>query len=593
MSTPTVSSTKRNRSAKNSATVSDAPIDLNAPATPSHWAPSWSSRAKLLAEAYALGKQNPSALAWSLPNSYWQQLAGPTLVDRTKLLKLFAPGTMNAKLVAQVQAELQAWLAQPSGDPRHAWEALLWQNGLLSWWNQWEVAAREALLARCEVILQEAAQSTPEPCPLSYQWLAVELPWMLAITCSELPQSAEWQRLAQRNFVRLCEACFNAQGLPHPTHLPHLSAIVASWTRCALAGQALSQTFLPKHEQPLFLAALRQTVRFSRANGTGCFSTSSESLAAWLPLAIAFVNDTETEFLAKQLFDIGKKQRKKDNSFQVGSAFSAEQQVGLLRSDVSAQSTQVALTFNTEAIQLELLRKTRLLAGDWSSQLSVNGQILEQTHEWEDVLWYEDEEAVYLELETRYADVWRVQRQIVIPRQDPIAFLADAVLGPETADLHYIQTLPLAEGLEFQPEQQTNEGWLTQGNNRWLMLPLACPEWRREHSAYALAPSANGLRYEGQRKGRCLYLPLFLMLNPSRGKLDYTWRRLTVAEQLEILSPDVASASRIQIGDLQWVSYRALSHKGNRTFLGQNLVNEFYFGRFHRDGTCTPIMVVE
>ena len=96
-----------------------------------------------------------------------------------------------------------------------------------------------------------------------------------------------------------------------------------------------------------------------------------------------------------------------------------------------------------------------------------------------------------------------------------------------------------------------------------------------------------------QTTGRRLYAPLFIDLKSKRSHKDRTWRRLTVAEGLEIQAVDMAAGYRVQIGSRQWLFYRSLGPKGNRTLLGQNYACDFYAGRITRDGLTDEIIEVE
>ena len=59
-----------------------------------------------------------------------------------------------------------------------------------------------------------------------------------------------------------------------------------------------------------------------------------------------------------------------------------------------------------------------------------------------------------------------------------------------------------------------------------------------------------------------------------------TWRQLTVAQSLQIQGADVAVGYRLQCAKEQWLIYRSLGPKANRTLLGQNLSSESLVGRF-------------
>ena len=72
-----------------------------------------------------------------------------------------------------------------------------------------------------------------------------------------------------------------------------------------------------------------------------------------------------------------------------------------------------------------------------------------------------------------------------------------------------------------------------------------------------------------------------------------TWRQLTVAERLQVQSPSQAVAFRIQVADDQWLFYRSLGPAANRTFLGENLSNEFLASRFDQDGDADDLIRID
>ena len=93
--------------------------------------------------------------------------------------------------------------------------------------------------------------------------------------------------------------------------------------------------------------------------------------------------------------------------------------------------------------------------------------------------------------------------------------------------------------------------------------------------------------------GETLYAPVFAQLDPFQSVKPRTWRKLTVADKLEIVGDDVARAWRIRIGDRQWVIYKSFSGIGNRTFLGQNHTCDLLIGRFQKDGNVEDLLILE
>ena len=88
-------------------------------------------------------------------------------------------------------------------------------------------------------------------------------------------------------------------------------------------------------------------------------------------------------------------------------------------------------------------------------------------------------------------------------------------------------------------------------------------------------------------------MPIVFDLNPERSTKPRTWRQLTVAQQMQTVGNDIAVAYRVQIGSKQWLFYRSILEKRNRTFLGQNFANEFFVGTISLDGTVQSILEVE
>ena len=103
----------------------------------------------------------------------------------------------------------------------------------------------------------------------------------------------------------------------------------------------------------------------------------------------------------------------------------------------------------------------------------------------------------------------------------------------------------------------------------------------------------DGIELRQNSSGHALYAPLVFDLSPKRSKRPRTWRPLTVAERLKIVPGDVASAFRIQLDNQQWILYRSLGEKGNRTFMGENFIGELFLGSFDTNGHVKPLLQIE
>jgi hypothetical protein len=124
-------------------------------------------------------------------------------------------------------------------------------------------------------------------------------------------------------------------------------------------------------------------------------------------------------------------------------------------------------------------------------------------------------------------------------------------------------------------------------------MPLALPEWRSDPRGGTLDVQGGLLTLRQQATGQNLSAPLLLDLNRRRFARQRTWRQLTVAESLEVVTRDTAVGYRAQCGSDQWLIYRAMSGLGNRTVLGQNLATEFLFGRFTTSGDVDELIEIE
>ncbi len=249
-------------------------------------------------------------------------------------------------------------------------------------------------------------------------------------------------------------------------------------------------------------------------------------------------------------------------------------------------------------MELELsVFRSRLLQGCWSASVSVDDrELAAKSDSFTEVCWHNDENCDYLELEKPLAEGWTLQRQILLARDERFLFLADALIcdEPRRGRLTYEASLPLgADAPVWKPAAQTREGELETANGRVLVLPLFQPEWRSERLDGGLTVSDGRLLWSLETHGEALYAPLWINLDRRRVGLEHTWRRLTVAHQLQICRPDEAAGYRVQQGNKQWLIYRSLGKKAVRTLLGQNLLSDFTAARFHRDGHIDEIVEIE
>jgi hypothetical protein len=212
------------------------------------------------------------------------------------------------------------------------------------------------------------------------------------------------------------------------------------------------------------------------------------------------------------------------------------------------------------------------------------------------------------------SDSVTLNRQLVLSREDEWLMVTDSVVPMLAGDIDYRCDWPMVSGIDLLRESETREIYLRCPKIQSLVLPLALPEWKVGHAPGRLEivneevprpadsqveagagnrESRYALRMSYAQTGAGVCVPLVFDLNPKRSRKKRTWRRLTVAENLQILTSDVAAAFRFQLDERQWFFYRSVSETGNRTFLGENFIGEFWIGEFDEDGAVKELLRVE
>jgi hypothetical protein len=256
---------------------------------------------------------------------------------------------------------------------------------------------------------------------------------------------------------------------------------------------------------------------------------------------------------------------------------------------------QLTVDFTGPILQMEFtLGKQPVFSGNWAIGIAFDGTPTVAVSAYEELCWVSDADVDYLELGIALSHGLRLERHIVLARQDRLLFLADVVLGSRPGSLEYSGRLPLADGNGFQVAGENREGLLTHGRNRLAkVLPLALPEWRNDRGVGNLRQSGAELELQMHGPSCRLFAPLFFDLERRRFSRPCTWRQLTVAESSIVQPPESAVGYRAAVGKQQWLIYRSLTEKANRSVLGHNLSTEFLFARFRRDGEVEGLIEVE
>ena len=260
---------------------------------------------------------------------------------------------------------------------------------------------------------------------------------------------------------------------------------------------------------------------------------------------------------------------------------------------------RVAVDFSSDVVWLDVLGQDgqRVLSGDWDVKVFRKQQPVLIDVSWQEVCWFSDDDVDYLELECAVEDVCKIQRQVMLMRDEGVVFFADALIAeqPDEWSVQSLWTTP--NDIHLQSEPKTTEGKLVRSGNQEqtaaLLLPVAMPEWRRSPSHAKMGFHGSTLFLQCDTQSKNLYSPLVMSLRGNERPQAFTWRQLTIAEELQIQPRNVAEAYRVQVNRDQWVFYRSLTPCTRRTVMGLHLNTEFYAGRFSRsDGEFEPIIEV-
>lgn len=576
----------------------DAPVSIVEAAQWDAGSPGWKAWQQHLAERE---RPIPAALIGSDKALLWG--SGSLDLDQDDLLlaaTLVRAARESASAAKAAAEQLPMWLRNCQDEPLRepaTLEAIGWVQTLPAlsralpaerWWE---------LVARLLELTDDPPAGRLADDPLTQQLLLVELPLTLAWMLPELAPCHTLAARAQLELEANLSAAADHARLVSAAELPRLRARLASWLRSAVIARHLSGYNPSAVAKPL-ATVLTQALRFTAPSGRQALDrrNAADRPAEMFQAALKEIDDPQVTAAATSWLaglPVRRAKRKPSLALPASAWHSEDVSLGLLRRNWTADGELLAVRYDDRLVRCELLcgRET-FWSGVWSVQLHLDGNLLEQRSDWDHVCWVSDDDVDYLELEARFTGGVRVQRQMLLARADRLLFLSDAVLGQAEGELDYRGVLPLDPGIAVQPAMETQEIVLA-GRRKLSVQPLALPEWRRDPRGGSLSASDAGLRLQQRRTARRMYAPLLIDLNPRRAKQPLTWRQLTVAEDRRTVLPEIAVGYRAQIGRQQWLIYRALGERANRTVLGSNLVSEFMFARFSAEGEAEPLLEIE
>lgn len=563
---------------------------------PENWA-GWCDHLKTRKKPKPLVKlirHSNSVLTWPLEDA-WHGSDSEKLVRR---LEQIAHGEKNSngRLAQQLESWLEDAADQDSGVPL-AIESVAWAHALPYLSQTLPAAPWYQLLEQLIQLSQESTALDVPSGPLLQQLMAGELPLTLAYHFPELDQCRCLGDQAGSALSDVVLELLDGEGMPEGRYLNISRPLLSVWTRCGYLDKAMD---LPTFSEDAWLQLewfIRQTLRLTRYDGSLALSQGLSG-AACTPLlraALDLFADQKDRRLANAILPTKEKRRRRGSGMLPPTSVNAEwARVGILRCMWTPESDHLVVRYNEPDVVSELNSNGHTIwSGPITTELQLDGRRTTAAGNWEEVCWESDKDVDYLELELRLPEGRRIQRQMMLAREDRFLFLSDAILGDQPVETEYSITLPLQSSVRFRPATDTREGFLSAKRRMGLVLPLALPEWRSERAAGELDMTADGLQLRMRGHARNLLAPLFIDLDPKRIKKQITWRRLTVAERLEIQPPENAVGYRVQVGVSQWLIYRSLTERGNRSVLGQNFSTEFVAAQFSREGEIEKLVEIE
>lgn len=409
-------------------------------------------------------------------------------------------------------------------------------------------------------------------------------------------------------------------GMPRADLLERLSFWIAAFVRARdWAAQAGLKLWDAKCEKRFRLLAHSASM-MCRADGrlpmsNGFESSSVELLASASKLAGLHEQSAPRVYLQElsnaRLFPGkgskrkrgGLRSRRKSRKTAASSAKSAVKfpaaqsdaaRLACLRSNWSTDADTLVVAHDDVMPRIELSALGKpLFSGRWDIALTVDGTPLEFTSEWNCVCWFSDEDADYIELRTDHPAGVRIERQILLSREEHFALFAEIVSGPAGAKIECESRLLPVAGASLIPDRPTRECRLKVTGCTARVFPMMLPAERVVGAAGSLGLVDDALQFRQTGIGG-MYAPIVIDWHPDRARAYAEWRKLTVSEQGKAVPGDWAGGCRLRVGSDQWLFYHGMKRsQGGRAVLGQHTFNETLIGSFSKDGSVEPIILVE
>lgn len=464
------------------------------------------------------------------------------------------------------------------------------------------VAILERLIAYCGRL----SNSKLEHPIFVEQIKCVELPILLSCALSEIEECRSLASDAIANFSKSMHHYLDADGAVDSTQIDSTRLLLACWTRTRVWMECSGESFDEDVDHVQFENFVMHNLRATKFDKGLMFNDDNSDWSKGM-LQIAYqlctdpVDQLAFEFAIGPLSKVkGKpvpREKSADIDFEWNEISTLSEWAGLAycQSHWLKGAAKLGINFHQNDCLVDLSRKANLLAGQSKIQVSKNGTLLKQTSPWEVCCWHQDEDLDLLEIEADFEDGCHVLRQFILSRNENFCLMAETLsAADEPCHLEMMTGYETAAGTKTMPESQNTEIYLTRDNKiKSVVLPLSLPEWSSNEINDSWQVDSNGFAVTQSGTSRRLFNAVFVDVDAKRSIRPRTWRKLTIAEDLQVCADDKAVGFRVKSGKGHWLVYRSLAEQGNRSLFGQNIFCEFFFGRIEKDGSVETIVEIQ
>ena len=273
---------------------------------------------------------------------------------------------------------------------------------------------------------------------LRSQLLAGELPLALSYLFPEIRSLRELRTNAHTALSESLEALTDGRGLPHARLLPVFAPLFACWTRVRWLGARMKPGCWSSEAEYQYRWLVQQALRLVDANGQFMLVPPGAALAKPWPkdlfaTALELVGTRKLFAAAKAALPKRVTPHNAYSSAEDLPARSLESDwsgIAVLSEGWSRSDTRLALAFADDPVRIELtVGRDKLFVGDWTCETTCDGTPVRVAGEWEELSWESDKRSDYIELGVDLTEGLRLERQLLLARDDSVLFLADTLLS--------------------------------------------------------------------------------------------------------------------------------------------------------------------